>query len=217
MKSIKSNITLLSLVAFSFCSINKPLIFTTNCIETFHYFFLTEGETPTFWIGIDVSGECYSSHLVQIGDNDSSVSVLSSELQKYGNWNSIPELKSKFLIQEEDTLVDKENSWISKDIEISSPEYDSSLANKFNEHIMAGGSNAITWYKENGEHGLVLPKIAGLNTKLIYRHSRGLYFNYQISEIHYYKNDYILVFTHQSRTAVGNDSMNGFLIFRIIK
>lgn len=218
MKNLKLLIAIFSLSFLSFSMVeNSPIVFTTGCQETFHFFFLTFGRSPTFWIGIDVSGECISSHLVQINVNDSSVSVLSSELKEYKKWKVIPELKSLLKTYKESELESKGDVWISKGIKITIPEYDSTLWHEFNKHVMGGGGNAITWYQEKGDYGLLLPKIEGLNTELIYQHKRGLYFNYKISEVHYFPNNYLIIFTYQPRYAVGDDSMHGFLIFKINK
>jgi len=109
----------------------------------------------------------------------------------------------------------KDDVWISEDIKITPPEYDSALAKEFNTHIIKGGGNTYTWYKVKGDYGLLLPKIEGLNSELLYKHSRGLYFNYNISEVHYFPGNYILIITHQPRLAVGDNSMHGFFIFKI--
>ena len=219
MKYIKYLIVIFSFSFLSFTPTgNSSKIFTTGCEETFHFFFLTKGDSPTFWIGIDVNGECVSSHLVQISINNSIASVSSSELKEYKNWGRIPELESKLKTFDESLIESKDDAWISKGIKITAPEYDSTLGKEFTKHILSGGGNAITWYKEKGDdYGLLLPKIEGLKTELLYRHKRGLYFNYMISEVHYFPNDYIIVFTHQPKHAVGDDSMHGFFVFKILK
>lgn len=217
MKILKYLIVLLSFNLVGFFSFNNSSkIFTTGCKETFHFLFLSKSYSPTFWIGIDVGGECISSHLLQISIKDSIVSIISNDLKEYKNWERISELNFAFNEYEEDSLVEKNGVWTSKDVIITPPEYDSTLAEEFNEHVINGGSNAYTWYKEKGKHGFTLPKIEGIKTELIYQHKRGLYFNYKISEVHYFPNNYILIFTHQPRIAVGDDSMHGFFIFKII-
>lgn len=219
MKYIKSLIILLCFGLSGFSSIEESSkVISTGCVDIFHFFFLTKGINPTFWIGVDVSGECISSYLLQISVKDSSVSVSPSELKEYKNWECIPELDSVLKTFEESSIEYKDETWISKEIKITSPEFDSTLAKEFNTHVMKGGSNAYTWYKEKGDnYGFLLSKIEGLNTELLYRYRRGLYFNYKISEVHYFANNYLLVFAHQPRTAVGADSMHGFFIFRIKK
>jgi hypothetical protein len=219
LKFLKYLIVIFSFSVLSFTPIkNSSKVFTTNCEETFHFFFLTKGEIPTFWIGLDVSGECISSHLIQISINNSTITVSSSELKKYKKWDCIPELSSTLNTFEESSIKSNDNAWISKGIKITAPEYDSTLAKEFNSHVMKGGSNAYTWYKEKGDnYGLLLPEFEGLKTELLYKHKRGLYFNYKISEVHFFLDNYLLVFTHQPRIAVGADSMHGFFIFRIKK
>ncbi len=77
------------ITSFSFLSFSPvestSRIFTTNCHQTFHFFFLSQG-SPTFWIGEDLSGECNYSRLLQIGIKNSTVSVSKSELKEYNNW-----------------------------------------------------------------------------------------------------------------------------------
>ena len=62
---------------------------------------------------------------------------------------------------------------------------------------------------------IILPKIEGIKTELLFSYETGLYINYEISEVHYFPNSYILIFTNQPSKAVGFDTMHGFLIFRI--
>jgi len=152
---------------------------------------------------------------LQIGIKDSIVSVSQSELKEYNNWESIPELYSLFNIYKEEPLVLKDDVWENKDLKILPPPYDSSLYKEFNEHIVQGGSNAITWFKLKGNKGIKLPNIEGIKTELIFSYKTGLYINYKISEVHYFPKRFIVVFTHQPRNAVGLDTMHGFLIFKI--
>ena len=71
--------------------------------------------------------------------------------------------------------------------------------------------------KDKGKDGISLPKIEGLKTELLFSYETGLYINYEISEVHYFPNSYILVFTHQPIKSVGGDTMHGFFIFKIKK
>jgi hypothetical protein len=193
---------------------NTSNIYTTNCHQTFHFFFLSEG-SPTFWIGEDVSGECNHSRLLQISIYDSAVSFSESELKEYDNWGNIPELHSLFNNYKEEPLELKGNVWENEDLRISPPAYDSLLSKEFNEHILQGGSNAITWFKLKGNKGIELPDIEGIKTELLFSYKTGLYINYEISEVHYFPKRYVVVFTHQPGKAVGLDTMHGFLIFKI--
>ena len=215
MKYLKILITIFSFSFLSFSPIkNTSKIFSTNCHQTFHFFFLSEG-SPTFWIGEDLSGECDYSILLNVSVNDSSVSVLQSELKAYNNWGIISELSSLFRTYEEQSLEFKDNIWQNKDLKIYTPIYDSLLAKEFNEHIRQSGSNAYSWIKIKGKDGIILPKIEGMKTELLFSYETGLYINYEISEVHYFPNSYILIFTNQPSKAVGSDTMHGFLIFRI--
>jgi hypothetical protein len=189
-------------------------VFTTNCHQTFHFFFLSQG-SPTFWIGEDLSGECQISRLLNISVNDSSGSVSQYELKEYNNWDFVEESKTVFRKYEEQSLKLKGNIWQSKDLKISQPLYDSLLAEEFNEHIVQGGSNAYSWLKIKGKDGIILPKIEGIKTELLFSYKSGLYINYEISEVHYFPNAYLLVFINQPRKAVGLDTMHGFFIFKI--
>ena len=216
MKYIKYVIVVFSFSFLSFSAIENTLnVLTTNCHQTFHFFFLSQG-SPTFWIGEDLSGECKYSRLLNISiKNDSSVSVSKSELKEYKNWGSIPKLSSLFRKFEEQSLEVKDNIWQNKDLKIYPPVYDSLLAEEFNEHIREGGSNAFSWIKLEGKDGVMLPDIEGIKTELLFSYKTGLYINYEISEVHYFPNAYLLVFTYQPIKAVGLDTMHGFFIFKI--
>ena len=110
----------------------------------------------------------------------------------------------------------KGNTWENESLKISPPDYDSVLAEEFNEHIHHGGYNAYSWFKLKGNNGIILPKIERRNTKLLlFSYKPGLYINYQISEVHYFLDRYILIFTKQPLKADGLDTMDGFLIFKI--
>ena len=189
-------------------------ILTTNCHQTFHFFFLAKG-SPTFWIGEDLSGECHFSRLLHIGIQDSIAAISQSELRKYKNWGNIPELKSLFNIYDEKPLQLNGEIWENEELKIEPPAYDSLLAEEFNNHIRKGGSNAITWNAEKGNEGIELPKIEGVHADLLFSFKPSLYFNYDIQEVHYFPGSYLLVFTHQPVKAVGQDTMHGFLIFKI--
>lgn len=215
MKSSKYIITFVSFSFLCFSSIESSVkVYSTNCHQTFYFFFLSEG-SPTFWIGEDLNGECNYSKLLHIGVNDSTVSFSQSRLEELNNWGNIPKLKSLFRVRDEQPLELKDKVWENKDLKIIPPEFDSLLAEEFSEHIRQGGSNAYSWIKLKGNDGIKLPKIEGITTDLIFSYNTGLYINYEISEVHYFPNSYILVFTHQHRKAVGLDTMHGFLIFKI--
>ncbi len=215
MKYIKYVIVVFSFSFISFYSIdNSSIVLSTNCHQTFHFFFLSEG-SPTFWIGEDLSGECRTSRLLNISVNDSSVSVSQSDLSNYQNWGTIPKLSSLFRRYEEQSLEFKDNIWQTKDLKISPPVYDSLLAEEFNEHIYQGGSNAYSWIKIKGKDGVILPQIEGLKAELLFSYQTGLYINYEISDVHYFQNAFLLVFTNQPKKAIGLDTMHGFFIFKI--
>ena len=215
MKHLKILIAIFSLSFLSFSPVDiTSKVLTTNCHQTFHFFFLSQG-SPTFWIGEDLSGECQISRLLNISVNDTSGSVSQSELNEYNNWNFVEELNTVFRKYEEQSLELKGNIWQFKDLKISKPPYESLLAEEFNEHIGQGGSNAYSWLKIKGKDGIILPKIDGIKTELLFSYKSGLYINYEISEVHYFPNAYLLVFTNQPRKAVGLDTMHGFFIFKI--
>jgi hypothetical protein len=214
-KSSKYKIAFVLISFLCFSSIESSVkVYSTNCHQTFHFFFLSEG-SPTFWIGEDLGGECNYSNLLHIGVNNSTVSFSQSRLEKLNSWGNIPKLKSLFRVCDEHPSELKDKVWENKDLKIIPPEYDSLLAEEFSEHIRHGGSNAYSWINLKGDDGIVLPKIEGIKTDLIFSYKTGLYINYEISEVHYFPNSYILVFTHQPRKAVGLDTMHGFLIFKI--
>lgn len=199
----------IAVLSFCFLGItpneNPSLLLSTNCHQQFQFFFFSE-DNPTFWIGEDLSGECVSSRLLNISINDPSVSFSQSVLKEYKVWGDIPKLASLFRTFQEQSLGE---------IKISAPLYDSLLAEEFIEHIRQGGDNAKSWIKLKGNNGIKLPQIEGLKAELIFSYSTGLYINYEISEVHYFPNAYILIITHQPTLAVGLDTMHGFMIFKI--
>ena len=202
MKYFKYFIAVFSFSFLSFSPVeNASKVFTTNCHQTFHFFFLVQG-SPTFWIGEDLNGECNYSRLLNVSVNDSSVSISQSELKDYNNWGNIAELSSLFRKYEDQPLELNNNIWENKDLKIYSPVYDSLLAEEFNGHIRQGGSNAYSWIKIKGKEGIILPDIEGIKTELLFSYKTGLYINYDISEVHYFPGSYILIFTHQPRKAV---------------
>jgi hypothetical protein len=209
---------LLVIISFSFLNFspieNSSKILTTNCHQTFHFFFLSKG-SPTFWIGEDLSGECESSRLLNIGISGSTASISQTELKEYKNWGNIPELSSLFRKFEEQPLELNNKIWENNDLKISPPDYDSLLAEEFSEHIRRCGSNADSWLKIKGNDGIILPKIEGIKTEFLFSYKTGLYINYDISEVHYFPNAFLIVFTNQPQKAVGLDTMHGFLIFKI--
>jgi len=215
MKNLKYLIAVFSFSFLNFSAVeNASKILTTNCHQTLHFFFLSK-VIPAFWIGEDLSGECNYSRLLIISIYDSAVFISQSTLKEYNNWGNIPELNSLFRNCEEEILELNNNVWENNDLKISPPEYDSLLAEEFNEHIRKGGNNAYTWYKIKGEDGIIFPTIEGIKTEYLFSYKTGLYINYEISEVHYFPNAYILLFTRQSIKAVGLDTMHGFLIFKI--
>ena len=215
MKTFKYFLAVFSFSFLSFSPIeNASKVLTTNCHQTFHFFFLSQG-SPTFWIGEDLSGECDYSRLLNISINDLSVSVSQSGLKDYNNWGNISEISSLFRTYEEQSLEFKDSIWQNKDFKIYTLIYDSLLAEEFTEHIRKGGSNAYSWIKIKGNDGIILPEIEGIKTELLFSYKTGLYINYEISEVHYFPNSYILIFTKQLRKAVGLDTMHGFFIFKI--
>ena len=191
-------------------------VFTTNCHQTFHFFFLSQG-SPTFWIGEDLSGECNFSRLIHISVNDSAAYQSESRLKSYQDWGDVPDLKDLFETYKEQPLELKDKIWQNEEIKVHRPAYDPFLAEEFNEHIANGGSNAVTWLKLKGSAGIKLPTIEGINTEYVFSYQSGLYINYEIAEVHYFPGRYILIFTHQPQKAVGSDTMHGFLIFKINK
>lgn len=216
MKYLKYFIAVLSSSFLSFSPIqNTSKVLSTNCHQTFHFFFLSQ-RMSTFWIGEDLSGECLFSKLLNISIDDSIVLFSQTELREYKNWGNIPSLSSLFRIYNEKPLTVKDNVWKNDDLRIEPPEFDSLLAEEFNDHIRQGGSNANSWLNVKGNDGIKIPEIDGIKTELLFSYKKGLYINYEISEVHYFPNDFLLVFTNQPQKAVGLDTMHGFLIFKII-
>jgi hypothetical protein len=153
--------------------------------------------------------------MINISINDSAISVSQSELKEYKSWEFIQKLSSVFSKYEEQFLESSNNIWEKNDLKISPPDYDSLLAEAFNEHIRQGGSNAYSWFKIKGQDGIIFPKIEGIKAEHLFSYKTGLYINYEISEVHYFPNAYILIFTQQPIKTVGLDTMHGFFIYKI--
>jgi len=74
---------------------------------------------------------------------------------------------------------------------------------------------ANDWNEEYGLEEVLSPEFEGIKSELVYFYPEGLYINYEISKAYYFPNSgYLLVFTHQSMLASGNDTMHGFLLFK---
>ena len=215
MKHLKYLLIFISFGFLNFSTIEKSeKLYTTYCHQTFHFFFLTGGY-PTFWIGEDNTGECEGSRLLQVGVDDSPISVSRSELNVMYNWGKIREMKSLFRTLDEKLIVQNGKVWKNDDLEIEQPPYDSLLNKEFDEHMYERGSNAFTWFNLKGKEGIKLPKIEGVKTELLFSYDVGLYINYDISDVHYFPNSFVIIFTRQPKLATGMDTMHGFLIYRI--
>ena len=198
-------------------SVSVKLFAATNCEQTFTFFGATMGEPNkvTFWIGEDISGECYGSYLIQVTISDSINHTLTTHNLNYAKWDwmnivfdNLGKLPYKKIENEEGVWEDSFISW-----KISTPAPDYEMIKK----IYKAGYEGF-WTRRHGIEGMILPEIKGIKTKPVYYYLDGLYVDYKISAVYYFPHfKYILIFTNQPHLKSGLDTMHGFLIFKIIE
>ncbi len=210
---------LIGAAAFVALIVDKPVYVTSSCKQVFNFMGLSEGPKPVFWITEDLSGECNTSRLLQVVMADSTPFVIYTELKESGNWDWFKkgveylQMKPALRLNNQDGIwtVERE-TW-----RIKTPSHDQNLSEAFDKHIRAGGSNGITWNKDRVSDGVILPQVEDAKTNLVYYYRAGLYINYEIDKVYYFPNfGYLLIFTRQSKLAIGLDTMHGFVILKII-
>ncbi len=212
------------LILVIFVSILSLSYATTNCEQTFTFFGITWGimeqRDVTFWIGEDVSGECYGSYLIQVALEDTSSHLIMTYNSSYSDWDWLKEGLKKLGMPKYTELKFNNEKGIWSDsminVKISVPEPDSEMAELLKDARRRGIEDI--WTQKYGVEGIILPEFKGIKTKLVYYYPKGFYIDYQISAVYFdpfFK--HLIIFTHQPRLAVGFDTMHGFLIFKIIK
>ncbi len=193
---------------------------TTNCDQAFTFLARSKGNNPVFWIAEDVGEECFVSYLLLVTISPSKATLISIDLRNFGDWDWLKEGTEHLRTELPVELENQNGTWkITQTSEyIKPPPYNSKLSAQFDKHIRKGGSNGVSWNRNHGLKGILLPVIGGAKTKLIYFYPVGLYINYDIAKVYYFpKSGYILIFTHQPKLAVGLDTMHGFLLLKMVK
>ena len=196
----------------------EPSLASTNCEQTFRLLGLNWRASRVFWIAENLSGECYSSRILQVSLSDSGSTIAYSCLRQFDDWGPVDSAISR-LYTEDPLIFDHQGGLLvekGSGLRITTPRSDSSLLVSFEKHIIEGGSNGETWNRKLGLQGIILPHIEGMKSDLVFYYSAGLYVGYAVSSAYYFREaGYILIFTQQKWRAVGNDTMHGFLIFKV--
>lgn len=213
---------------------NLPEVFgTTNCNQTFSFLSLSLsgrfGDEPVFWIVEDVGGECQYSNILQIVPSKLRDNLIDTSLKEYKKWGW---LRKGLMSVESEPYIKLSLSngiWKEKEniLKIRSPfrsiKFDTLADNyvinglEINKTHLGMDRSGKLWNENYGMKGIMLPRIEGLDAKLVYYYPKGLYVNYKISKVYYFANlNYLLVFTYQPKLANGLDTMHGFLIFKTI-
>lgn len=186
---------------------------TTFCSQDFSLLALTSsGDKSVFWVEEKVGGDCYYSQIIQIILSNTKEIVLKTPLKDYEN-NDFFHKMAKRIETETYSKFNKENSiWYLKSLKVKQSPPNKTLLGKF----LAMAPYAKEWNKKMGLNGIQQPTFYGLKEKLMYYYPEGLYINYAISDIYLFEDKrYLLVFTNQENSGVGNDTVHGFLIFKI--
>jgi len=186
---------------------------TTFCSQDFSLLALTSSEDKSvFWVEEKVGGDCYYSQIIQIILSKTTEMVLKTPLKDYEN-NDFFHKMAKRIEAEPYSKFNKEDSiWFLKSLKVKQSLPNKTLLGKF----LAMAPYAKEWNKKMGLNGIQQPTFYGLKEKLMYYYPEGLYINYEISDVYLFEDKrYLLVFTHQENSGVGNDTVHGFLIFKI--
>ncbi len=184
--------------------------------QTFQFLFKTG---DVLWIAEDIGGQYELSALHQVAVSGDGVAAGQSELKTYRHWQPIVELESHFRTRPVVKLEPMEGGlWGQSELKwtIGPPDEDPALTAAFNQHVYDGGSNAETFYAEDNAPPKHPPAVAGAEAEPLYFSDRGLYFNYTIDSAYFFpRSGLLLVFTRQPITAVGLDTMHGFIVMQI--
>lgn len=189
---------------------------TTNCTQSFALLAKTD---RVLWIALDVNGECYYSHLLQLIITDSTVlEVPPTQLTKFSDWEEIKRGIKHFHIDILIRLESSNGSWIAPEQSwtLQAAESNPQLFAQYNKfHRQFANDNGRLWNQTMGTAGVDLPIFTDIEMELIYAFPAGLYVNYQIAEAIFFEGyGQLLVFTRQKVLANSMNTMHGFLLFR---
>lgn len=198
----------------------RPVHASTNCVQKFTFIARTWGPNPTFWIGEDLGGEAGVSQLLQVTMVGGKTMLIRTDLELQKDWGWFAAAMKRFPAEEPIELVNIEGKWRTKGVKwsVEAPATNEQLADAFRRHIHAGGDDGTTWNRKMGSKGVVPPVVDGFDVEMTYYYPAGFYVNYDIAKIYYFpRTGYLLVFTDQKQSAVGLDTMHGFMLLRKTK
>lgn len=205
---------LCTVVIFLLCPLTVQA--ASGGVQTFQFLFKAG---DVLWIGEDIGGQYELSSLHQVAVSDDCIAAGQSELKTYRHWRPIVELQSHVRtrpVVELEPLPDDLWKLPDQPWTIGPPDQDSTLTAAFHQHVFDGGSNAQTFYAQDDAPAKHCPTVVGAVAEPLYFSDRGLYFNYTIDSAYYFPHSgLLLVFTHQSITAVGLDTMHGFIVIKL--
>ena len=163
-----------------------------------------------------MSGECYSSKLIQISISDTSVEQIESAFKEY---KSTDKLKNAFTEFNQFQVIElnkmKDSLFNLSGINFSIKETYSDTS-KFTDYLKEKVEKYYRAIPHNPDSYVIPPQFSGVKAQLKYYYKSGLYINYKIDGamfVPYRK--LLIVFTKQSMIASGGDSIHGFMIFQL--
>ena len=157
-----------------------------------------------------VGGECHYSKLMELSYSDTSITSVELKILEYKNTDYFA---ASFAASEQISTI--ELSKIGDDL-TDIPQLSATLRPPSADSILLAKCfrNGVRMYPLP----IVLPIMSGVRTQLLYQYDAGLYVNYQIDRAYLVPARNILImFTKGSLLTTGGDTMNGFMIFRILK
>jgi hypothetical protein len=157
--------------------------------------------------------------LVQVVIQDDKAQAIQTLLKTYQGWGSLAEAVSLLESPKGMSLEKQGTTWqdTAGRITLVPPGPNKVLHKRYLEAARTWCSSAEAWNEHIGAEGTLYPAVRGMETTLVYAYARGYYVNYRIKRALYLP-DRSLVFvqTEQTERAVGNDTMHGFLILRVL-
>ncbi len=189
---------------------------TNACIQEYRFFFKNK-HTDLFWIGENRYGECGDSHLIQVAidQNNETTHLGMTELKEFNDWDWVKQ--AKISIKNEDYIEQRAENG-----KVAFPNMELSIfPPPINDYLQTRKENsypndcAKIWNRKEKNQGIDLPIMHGLQAKLLYYYSDGLYFNYAIDKVYIFPTShYLVVFTKNQNLCDGENTMHGFMIFR---
>ena len=170
------------------------LLFATSiCDQTLKLVALVNQETPTFYIFEELSGECLQLRLHKITlskesyTNDFDVHYI-TKLNDEGVENLQKGIAQPILQLSNESpqnIEFEDGAWKIDNLNWSmmNPDINDDLLDKAIKLSPLVGS---IWFEQYGMDGIMLPEFRNIETELVYFHPRGLYVNYDITDVYYF-------------------------------